>query len=168
MGTVSPPPGSLGPRGKKTGAGWPAIVLVAVVAALLFTAARGYLKSQEKPPAPVVQLTAAVVHVQPTAAPASTPVPTVDLERDLRIAEEFLKKHLKAPSTYKRISSLAVWGRSSGHRFRIEYDAQNSYGALIRECYYVPFPPLDPPRGKPGTPCDIGDSLGWKPFSTPP
>jgi hypothetical protein len=47
MGTVSPPPGGLGSEGKKTVAGWPAIVLIAVVAALIFTAARGYLKAKK-------------------------------------------------------------------------------------------------------------------------
>jgi hypothetical protein len=110
MGTLSPPPRVAEIRREEAGAGWPAIPLMAAVAALVLTAARGYLKSQKEPPAPVVQPTAAVVQVQPTAAPAPTPVPTVDLERDLRIAEEFLKEHLKAPSTYKRISSLEVWG----------------------------------------------------------
>jgi hypothetical protein len=167
MGTVSPPPGGLGSEGKKTGVGWPAIVLVAVLAALLFTAARGYLKSQEKPPAPAVQPTAVVTLVRPTPALAPTPVPTVDTEGDLRIAEEFLKKRLKAPSTYKRISSMEVWVDGRDHRFRIEYDAQNAYGALIRECYYVPFPPVDSAPG-PGTECNIGDSLGWRPGTTPP
>ena len=48
MGSVLPPPGSLGPEGKKTRAGWPAIALVAVMAALMLTAARGYLKTKGK------------------------------------------------------------------------------------------------------------------------
>ncbi len=147
MGTVSPPPGSLGPEGKKTGGGWPAIALVAVVAALLFTAARGYLKSQEKPPAPVVQPTAAVVRVQPTAAPASTPVPpvpTVDPEKNLKIAESIVKMGLKTPSTYKRISGVelrsgAASAGGTSHVFRIEYDAQNIYGALVRDCTVAVF-----------------------------
>jgi hypothetical protein len=161
MGTVLPPPGSLGPEGKKTGTGWPAIVLVAVLAALILTAARGYLKSQEKPPAPVFQPTAVVVQIQPTADP--TLIPTINLEKDLlRIAEEILKKRLKSPSTYKRISSLEVWGEG-GHRFRIEFDAQNAYGALMRECYYVPLQEQgNDPAAPDVTPCNVGDSLGWR------
>ena len=162
MGTVLPPPGSRRPEETKARAGWSGIVLVAVVAALILIAAKGYLKSQEKPPAPVVQPTAAVVYVQPTAAPVPTPIPTVDPERDLRIAEEVLKKSLKAPSTYKRISSVEVWVGAGDHRFRIEFDAQNGFGALIRGCYYVPLEETGM------TPCDVGDSLGWRPLSTPP
>ena len=34
MGSVSPPPRSEHPEGKKTGAGWPAVALVAVLAAI--------------------------------------------------------------------------------------------------------------------------------------
>src|ERR1017187_3747491 len=49
MGTVSPPAGGLRSEGKKTGAGWPGIALLVLVAALLFTAARGYLKTKGKP-----------------------------------------------------------------------------------------------------------------------
>jgi hypothetical protein len=147
MGTVSPPPGSLGPKGKKTGVGWPAIALVAVVAALLFTAARGYLKSQEKPPVPVVQPTAAVVHVQPTAAPALTPVPpvpTVDPEKNLKISESIVKMGLKTPSTYKRISGVelrsgAASAGGTSHVFQIDYDAQTIYGALVRDCAVAVF-----------------------------
>jgi hypothetical protein len=156
MGTVSPPPGGLRPEVKKTGAEWPAIALVAVLAVLILTAARGYLKSEKKPPAPVVQPTAAPA---PTLVP--TPVPTEDTEKDLRVAEAYLLMHLKSPSSYRRISSREVWTATDGIRFRIEYDAQNSYGALMRECSYVPFPPPDPPHEVAGTPCSVGDALGW-------
>jgi hypothetical protein len=48
MGTVSPPLGGMRSEGKKTGFGWPATVVVAVVAALLFTAAWGYIKTKGK------------------------------------------------------------------------------------------------------------------------
>jgi hypothetical protein len=137
MGTVSPPPGGQGSEGKKAGVGWPAIVLLAVVAALILMAVRGYLKSQEKPPAAVVQ-------VQPTAAPTLTPVPTVDPEKDLKIADSVIKKSIKTPSTYKRISgeelrSGATPHGGKSHVFRIEYDAQNVYGALIRDCGVAVF-----------------------------
>ena len=144
MGTVSPPPGSLGPEGKKTGTGWPAVALVAVMAVLILTAARGYLKSQKKPPVPVVQPTAVVVNVQPTAIPADTPVPTVDPEKNLKIAERVVMMGLKTPSTYKRISGVelrsgAATAGGTSHVFQIDYDAQNIYGALVRECAVAVF-----------------------------
>ena len=82
MGTATPAPRSGHPEGKKNGVRWPAIALVAVMAALILVAARDYLKAQKKPSAPVVQSTAAVVHIHPTVAPAPTPVPTVDPERE--------------------------------------------------------------------------------------
>lgn len=142
----------------------PALLAALLLAALVAVGVNGYLRSRAKAPAPITQpaaiaqpTTIVAAIVQPTVPP--TPVPTVDPERDLRVAEANLMKRLKSPATYKRVSSQEVWPES-GRRFRIEFDAQNDYGGLMRECYYVPLQEGDP--AAPGmTPCDVGDSLGW-------
>ena len=59
-------------------------------------------------------------------------------------AQEIIKKGLRAPSTFSAVSSEQVWkGRSSaGHDafiVRVEYDAQNGFGAIIRDCKFVAF-----------------------------
>jgi hypothetical protein len=137
MGTLSPPPGT---QTKKTGIDWTVGVVVVLFVLLLVVALRGYLRAQKKPTAQVVQLTAPVV--QPTAVPAPTPVPTVD--KLPSVAEGVLTAQLKAPSTYRRISVEEIWSGPTpsgkkGHIFKIEYDAQNAYGALLRGCSLVPF-----------------------------
>ena len=68
-------------------------------------------------------------------------------DKYLTIAEEALKNRLKAPSSYKRISAKFVYAGPStsgkmGHVYRFEYDAQNAFGGLMRECQYLPFEDL--------------------------
>lgn len=60
----------------------------------------------------------------------------------VKACEDYLLARLKTPSTYKRIKAGSVLLEDAKYRYQsvdIEYDAENSYGALMREtqsCYY--------------------------------
>lgn len=67
-----------------------------------------------------------------------------------------LKKNLTSPATFSLVSSEVVWEGvdSAGHPayiVGIEYDAQNGFGATIRDCKLVAYT-LD------------GDKIRWDPF----
>lgn len=59
-------------------------------------------------------------------------------------AIEIIKKNLRSPSSFSLISGKEVWSGKdskgiSAHIVRIEYDAQNGFGAITRECELVAF-----------------------------
>ena len=59
-------------------------------------------------------------------------------------ASEILKKRLKSPSSFSLVSGKTVWTGKTNHGqpafiVRIEYDAQNSFGAAIRYCNMVAY-----------------------------
>ncbi len=67
-----------------------------------------------------------------------------------------VKKSLTAPSSFSLVSSEVVWEGvdTAGHPafiVGIEYDAQNGFGAVIRDCKLVAYT-LD------------GDKIRWDPF----
>lgn len=60
-------------------------------------------------------------------------------------AIEIIKKNLESPSSFSLISGETVWsGKDSNEKaayiVRVEYDAQNVFGAIIRNCQLVAFP----------------------------
>ncbi|MBE9611036.1 ankyrin repeat domain-containing protein [Chitinilyticum piscinae] len=57
-------------------------------------------------------------------------------------AEAFIKKRLKSPDSFKSVSSETVWeGKNEkGNKaaiVRVVFDANNSFGAALRGCYFV-------------------------------
>lgn len=59
-------------------------------------------------------------------------------------ASEIIKKNLRSPSSFSLISGKEVWSGKdskgiSAYIVRIEYDAQNGFGAIIRDCQLVAF-----------------------------
>lgn len=59
-------------------------------------------------------------------------------------AATVIKKGLKSPSSYSQSSSKEVWSGKApdgnkAYVVRVEYDAQNGFGAMIRDCQYVAF-----------------------------
>jgi len=59
-------------------------------------------------------------------------------------ASEILKKRLKSPSSFSLVSGKTVWSGKTNHGYpayvvRIEYDAQNGFGAAMRDCNMVAF-----------------------------
>lgn len=59
-------------------------------------------------------------------------------------ASEIIKKNLRSPSSFSLISGKDVWSGNdtngvSAYIVRIEYDAQNGFGAIIRDCQLVAF-----------------------------
>ena len=58
-------------------------------------------------------------------------------------ADQLISSQLRSPSSYSVVSQKIVWtgnykGRNS-YVVRTEYDAQNGFGASIRDCKYVAF-----------------------------
>lgn len=58
-------------------------------------------------------------------------------------ASEIIKDSLKSPSSYKRLKSEVLWrGKNDfGESFivRLEYEANNSFGASIKDCQVVAY-----------------------------
>jgi len=58
-------------------------------------------------------------------------------------AGEVIKETLKSPSSYRRLNGKVLWrGKNDfGNSFvvRIEYESQNSFGALIKDCQVVAY-----------------------------
>ena len=59
-------------------------------------------------------------------------------------ASEIIKTQLRSPSSFALISGKEVWsGKTStgqvAHIVRVEYDAQNGFGATLRACKFVAF-----------------------------
>jgi hypothetical protein len=59
-------------------------------------------------------------------------------------ASEILKKRLKSPSSFSLVSGKTVWSGKTNHGqpafiVRIEYDAQNGFGAAIWDCNMVAY-----------------------------
>ena len=57
---------------------------------------------------------------------------------------EIIKQSLRSPSSYSLVSGKQVWaGKSAAgdvsYIVRIEYDAQNGFGATIRDCKFVAY-----------------------------
>lgn len=68
-------------------------------------------------------------------------------------ASEIIKKELRSPSSFRLASGKEVWtGKNKeskpAHIVRIEYDAQNGFGAMIRDCKLVAY-------------IDNGDKFSW-------
>ena len=59
-------------------------------------------------------------------------------------ANEIVKTRLKSPSSFSLVSGKTVWSGKTNHGqpayiVRVEYDAQNGFGAAIRDCNMVAF-----------------------------
>lgn len=59
-------------------------------------------------------------------------------------AATVIQDGLRSPSSYSEISSATVWsGKNKGgeesYIVKVTYDAQNGFGAIIRDCQYVAF-----------------------------
>jgi hypothetical protein len=59
-------------------------------------------------------------------------------------AVEIVMTRLKSPSSFSLVSGKTVWSGKNNHGqpayvVRIEYDAQNGFGAAIRDCNMVAF-----------------------------
>jgi hypothetical protein len=59
-------------------------------------------------------------------------------------SDTVIQKSLKSPSSYRPVSHAVLWsGKSADGKnayiVRTEYDAQNGFGALIRDCSYTSF-----------------------------
>lgn len=104
MGTVSPP--SRGPRseGRKTGAGWPAIALVVVVAGLGLVGLRGFLKSRPATPARTAEAPSATLQ-------GVVPAPL----EDVASAQTVLDGYLKAASMSDARKLFEFSGVEEGH-----------------------------------------------------
>lgn len=71
-------------------------------------------------------------------------------------ASEIVKESLSSPSSFDLVSGKVMWsGKNAEDKpayiVRIEYDAQNEYGAMIRHCQLVAY-------------TDNGDKISWHPF----
>jgi hypothetical protein len=69
-------------------------------------------------------------------------------------ASEIIKKSLRSPSSFSLVSGKEVWSGKNGegkpaYIVRIEYDAQNGFGAMIRDCKLVAY-------------TDNGDKISWR------
>lgn len=65
-------------------------------------------------------------------------------DQTAQMACEVVKTTLKAPSTFSLVSSQTLWtGQSeagdAAYIVRVEYDAQNGFGATIRDCRMAAF-----------------------------
>lgn len=59
-------------------------------------------------------------------------------------ASEIIKKSLRSPSSFSLVSGKEVWSGknpegNAAYIVRIEYDAQNGFGAMIRDCKLVAY-----------------------------
>lgn len=58
-------------------------------------------------------------------------------------ADQIIKGSLRSPSSYRVNSQKVLWSGKSGSRkafiVKTEFDAQNGFGANIRDCYYTSF-----------------------------
>lgn len=73
--------------------------------------------------------------------------PTPEFEQ----CERYIKAQLKAPSSYKLIKQSGSWvpfDKRDRYVLSVEYDAQNSYGAMLRDTQVCIFPNKD---GQPDT-----------------
>lgn len=73
--------------------------------------------------------------------------PTPEFEQ----CERYIKARLKAPSSYKLINESGSWvpfDKRERYVLSIEYDAQNSYGVMLRDTQVCIFPGKD---GQPDT-----------------
>ena len=74
-------------------------------------------------------------------------------------ADTIIKRSIKTPGTYRRLSSEQVWSgkTASGYTayvMKVEFDAQNEFGALLRQRWLVAFH-------------TEGENFAWKgPFAT--
>ena len=69
-------------------------------------------------------------------------------------AGEIIKKSLLAPSSFSLVSGKEVWSGKNAegnlaHIVRVEYDAQNGFGAMIRDCKLVAY-------------SDKGSNISWQ------
>jgi hypothetical protein len=93
-------------------------------------------------------------------APAGPP----SLEQRRLVADETIKLRLKAPATYRRVTAAMVWsnGGPTGNQafvFRVQYDAQNGFGALLRGCDFVGVKDGVPTSATTPIECSLGDSM---------
>jgi hypothetical protein len=59
-------------------------------------------------------------------------------------ASEIIKKSLRSPSSFSLVSGKEVWSGkntegNASYIVRVEYDAQNGFGATIRDCKLVAY-----------------------------
>lgn len=76
--------------------------------------------------------------------------------------ERYIKSRLKAPSSYKLIGETGSWvpyDKRERYVLSIEYDAQNSYGVMLRDTQICIFPGKD---GKPDTSQYIDFEQAWR------
>lgn len=65
-------------------------------------------------------------------------------ETQIANASEIIKKELRSPASFSLVSGKTVWSGTTkqglpAHVVRIEYDAQNGFGAAIRDCKMVAY-----------------------------
>ncbi len=63
--------------------------------------------------------------------------------REASVADKMISDKLKSPSSYSAVSQKTLWkGKHDGfdaYIIKTEFDAQNGFGAQIRDCYYTSF-----------------------------
>ena len=72
---------------------------------------------------------------------------SVDVGKNAKVitnAEQIIQSKLKSPSSYRKITGTVMWeGKNQtgndAYAVKINYDAQNSFGASIRECKVVMY-----------------------------